>query len=91
MMRDGTTTRLDYRLKAGKNVLSSLPNHKDIIMLTLTRRVGEKIIIGNHEIVVEVREIRGHQVRLGITAPSSIAVNREEIFERKKKQEAGEL
>lgn len=49
-------------------------------MLVLTRSVGERLIIGNGEVVLHVLEIRGNQVRLGIEAPRHIPVNREEIF-----------
>ena len=48
-------------------------------MLVLTRRANQSIMIG-HEIVVTVLEVRGDQVRLGIRAPRSIDVHREEIF-----------
>ena len=50
-------------------------------MLVLTRRVGETIRVGE-EVTITVLGIRGNQVRLGIEAPLSIAVHREEIFER---------
>src|SRR5690348_14085837 len=49
------------------------------IVLVLTRRANQSIMIG-HEIVVTVLEVRGDQVRLGIKAPRSIDVHREEIF-----------
>lgn len=49
-------------------------------MLTLTRKIGQKILIGNG-IEVVVREIRGRQVRLGITAPDGLPVFREELYE----------
>ena len=48
-------------------------------MLVLTRRANQSIMIG-HEVVVTVLEVRGDQVRLGIKAPRSIDVHREEIF-----------
>ncbi len=48
-------------------------------MLTLTRRVGQKIMIGKG-IVIEVRDIRGTQVRIGIIAPG-LAVDREEVMQ----------
>ena len=48
-------------------------------MLVLTRRANQSIMIG-HEIVVTVLEVRGDQVRIGIKAPRSIDVHREEIF-----------
>jgi carbon storage regulator len=48
-------------------------------MLILTRKPGESIRIGD-DIVVVVKSISGKTVRLGITAPSSVAVFREELF-----------
>ncbi len=48
-------------------------------MLTLTRKPGQKIFIGGG-IEIEVREVRGAQVRLGITAPKGLPVYREELY-----------
>lgn len=48
-------------------------------MLVLTRRKGEKIVIGN-ETVIEVIAISGDGVRLGITAPGSTSIHRHEVF-----------
>lgn len=48
-------------------------------MLIITRRAGEKLMIGD-DIVVEVLEIVGNQVRVGIQAPQSVRVYREEIW-----------
>ena len=48
-------------------------------MLVLSRREGEKIVIGN-EIVIEVLAVGGEGVRLGITAPRSTSVHRYEVF-----------
>lgn len=48
-------------------------------MLVLTRRANQSIMIGD-EVVVTVLEIRGDQVRLGIRAPRTVAVHREEVF-----------
>jgi carbon storage regulator len=50
-------------------------------MLILTRRVGEVIRIGE-DIEVHVMALNGHQIRIGINAPKTIAVHREEIFAR---------
>jgi carbon storage regulator len=50
-------------------------------MLILTRRVGETLRIGE-DVSVVVLEVHGNQVRLGITAPKSVTVHREEVFER---------
>ena len=47
-------------------------------MLVLSRRMNERIVIGAN-IVIEVVEIRGDKVRLGIEAPKCVAVHREEV------------
>jgi carbon storage regulator len=49
-------------------------------MLVLTRRLGESINIGD-DIVVTVLSANGAQVRLGITAPQSVRVVRQEILQ----------
>ena len=48
-------------------------------MLLITRRVGEKIMVGD-DVVVHVMEIVGNTVRVGIQAPRSVPVYREEIW-----------
>ena len=48
-------------------------------MLRITRRAGERIMLGD-DVIVEVTEIRGQTVRLGIDAPRSLPVYREEIW-----------
>jgi carbon storage regulator len=48
-------------------------------MLVLTRRIGQKIVIGN-EIVIEVLSVSGEGVRLGISAPNDTSVHRYEVF-----------
>jgi carbon storage regulator len=53
-------------------------------MLILTRRAGEALRIGD-EIEVTVMAVNGSQVRIGISAPRDIAVDREEIAERKRR------
>ena len=57
-------------------------------MLILTRRVGETVMIGD-EVAVTVLRVKGNQVRLGVNAPKSVSVQREEIFQRIKR-EAGQ-
>lgn len=49
-------------------------------MLVLSRRVGERLVIGD-DIVVTVIEVRSDGVRLGIDAPRSVAVHRAEVLE----------
>ena len=50
-------------------------------MLVLSRRQGESIVIGNH-VTITVLEVRGDQIRLGIEAPRSVSVHREEVYRR---------
>lgn len=50
-------------------------------MLILTRKVGEKLIIGD-DIVVTILGEKSGQIRIGIDAPRDIEVHREEVWER---------
>ncbi|RYY87759.1 MAG: carbon storage regulator [Chitinophagaceae bacterium] len=54
-------------------------------MLCLTRRIGERIVIGDG-ITVQVLQINGGIVRIGVEAPAGIQIDREEIRERKQKE-----
>ena len=49
-------------------------------MLILSRKVNEKVMIGD-EITVSIIEIRGDQIRLGIDAPKNVKVFRQEVFD----------
>ena len=50
-------------------------------MLILTRRVGEKLIIGD-DVKVTILGVKGNQIRIGIDAPKDMPVHREEIYQR---------
>jgi carbon storage regulator len=50
-------------------------------MLVLTRRAGETIRIGN-DITITVVESDGYNVKIGIDAPRSVTVHREEVYQR---------
>jgi len=54
-------------------------------MLVLSRNLNEQVMIGD-DIVVEVVDIRGSKVRLGITAPKDISVHRKEVYEAIQKE-----
>jgi carbon storage regulator len=51
-------------------------------MLVLTRRIGEEIIIDGH-IRVTITAIKGDKVRIGISAPADVRVDREEVHARR--------
>lgn len=58
-------------------------------MLVLSRKLGEKIHIGN-DVIVEVMEVRGNRVKLGVTAPPEVKVLREELVHRPNKEDHAE-
>lgn len=47
----------------------------------LTRRIGERLRIGQ-DIAIVVLDVRGREVRLGVTAPVSVVIHREELYLR---------
>ncbi|MBU6175129.1 MAG: carbon storage regulator CsrA [Planctomycetes bacterium] len=56
-------------------------------MLVLTRKAGERILIANN-IVVEVLEVQGNRVRIGIQAPSNVSILRQELVAQVAKPDA---
>ncbi|HZX79897.1 MAG TPA: carbon storage regulator CsrA [Lysobacter sp.] len=62
-------------------------------MLILTRRPGEKIIVGEGEnqVTILVAEIDGNRTKIGVHAPRNIPVHREEVFERVQREKAAEV
>ncbi len=50
-------------------------------MLVLSRKVGQRIILGT-DIEITVIQVRGQQVRIGVTAPGEVLVNRAEVSAR---------
>lgn len=57
-------------------------------MLILTRRVGETLMVGD-DVTVTVLGVKGNQVRIGVNAPKDVAVHREEIYDRIRKENDG--
>jgi carbon storage regulator len=55
-------------------------------MLILTRRVGETVVIGN-DVTVTILGTKGNQVRVGVNAPKSVPVHREEVADRIKEEQ----
>ena len=58
-------------------------------MLVLTRKIGDKVLLGE-EIEITVVDIRGNQVKLGISAPLSLPVLRGELKDREVKAPSGD-
>ena len=50
-------------------------------MLILTRKVGESLVIGD-DVSIVVLGVKGNQVRIGVDAPKSVSVHREEIYNK---------
>lgn len=50
-------------------------------MLILTRRIGEKLVIGD-DVFITILGVKGGQVRLGIDAPKDTSVHRKEIYDK---------
>lgn len=55
-------------------------------MLVLTRKVGQKILIGDN-VEVTILGISGGQIKVGVSAPKSVDVDREEVRDKKKSSE----
>ena len=54
---------------------------KEKVILIMTRRMGETLMIGN-DVTVTVLGVKGTQVRIGVSAPKGVAVHREGIYQR---------
>jgi carbon storage regulator len=57
-------------------------------MLVLSRQKDESIMIGD-EVEITIVDVRGNKVRLGITAPKSVAVHRREVYEAIQREKSG--
>ena len=55
--------------------------YKGYSVLILTRRPGETLMIGS-DITVTILGVKGSQIRIGVNAPKSIPVHRQELYER---------
>jgi carbon storage regulator len=51
-------------------------------MLVLSRKVGEKIVVPEYCLTVTILRVCGNRVRIGVSAPASLAVHREEVCQR---------
>jgi len=73
----------DRRPSQWADAVSGSPQQGSENMLVLSRKLGERLFIADHEIIVTVLAIKGDRVRLGITAPDHIGIHREEVWCRK--------
>lgn len=51
-------------------------------MLVLSRKTGESIVVPNCDVTITVVRVDGNRVRLGIEAPASVTVHRQEVWQR---------
>lgn len=65
--------------------LQSITKEKGVVMLVLSRKKNERIVIAGG-IVITVVEVRGDRVRIGIEAPKEVAVHRQEVQEAIEKE-----
>jgi carbon storage regulator len=56
------------------------PQASEVVVLVLSRKVGESIVIGR-DVVVTVLDVRGEVIRLGIDAPKDVVVHRSEVVD----------
>lgn len=59
-------------------------------MLALTRKKGESLVINNN-VEITVLEIRGDQIKIGITAPKEVPVYRKEVYMQIQKENQASL
>jgi carbon storage regulator len=84
-LKDGAASRTARRWSdRGKK---DSQHHGGADMLVLSRKIGERIVI-NHNTTVEVLQIIGNRVRLGVTAPSGVPILREELINGRSQQGA---
>ena len=69
---------------------ASVIEAKGVIMLILTRKVGDSLVIGD-DVSIVVLGVKGNQVRIGVNAPKEISVHREEIYNRIQREKLNEL
>ena len=61
-------------------------------MLVLSRKCGERVVVSlNGEVVtIEIMKVRGNRVRVGVEAPTHVAVHREEVWSRLATERVGQ-
>jgi carbon storage regulator len=75
---ENATSKVAVNVAYGPMTFESFRINREITMLVLSRKLGEKIVIGDN-ILVTVVKIDRNQVRIGIEAPPDVLVYREEI------------
>jgi carbon storage regulator len=72
---------------AVEQILSRRAQERNVVMLVLSRKKNESIVI-NNDITIVVVEIRGDKVRLGVEAPKEVPVHRREVYDAIKRNAA---
>lgn len=67
-------------MQTGRSGEGRRPPTKEKVMLVLSRKKNESIVI-NNDITIVVVEIRGDKVRLGVEAPKEVPVHRQEVYD----------
>jgi carbon storage regulator len=74
---------------ASRVIFPLLAHERIVVMLVLSRKKNESIVI-NNDITIVVVEIRGDKVRLGVEAPKEVPVHRREVYDAIKRNEAAQ-
>ena len=75
--------------KAAEHFFGIASRERTVVMLVLSRKKNESIVI-NNDITIVVVEIRGDKVRLGVEAPKEVPVHRREVYDAIKRNEAAQ-
>lgn len=74
-----------YRKEKKKNQNNFIERKERVYMLALSRKEGESIVINNN-VEVTILEVKGEQIKIGISAPKNVPIYRKEIFNQIKEE-----
>jgi carbon storage regulator len=67
---------------------SSFPGKGERVMLVLSRKVGESVVVPSIGLTLTVLSVQGERVRVGISAPPGVQVHRQEVWQRLQEMQA---